>query len=104
MKGGFVLALAALLVPAHACIAASSVPDSWILEDIAKKTGTSPCFVRAALGEHLLVALQQYDASRTSRERIRQLIRRSHEALLAEQAAGRVPEAPLASCAAIQAT
>jgi hypothetical protein len=99
MKGGFGFVLAAMLFSIHADAMAASVSSQWILEDIARKTGTSPCFVRQALGENFFIAAQQYDMSRTSRERIRRLVRESRDALLAERSVGAARSSSLDSCA-----
>lgn len=98
MKGGFGFVLAAMLFSIHADAMAASVSSQWILEDIARKTGTSPCFVRQVMGENFYVAAQQYDMSRTSRERIRGLIRQRYEALRAERLAETTSPALLETC------
>lgn len=103
MKGGFGFVLAAMLFSIHADAMAASVSSQWILEDIARKTGTSPCFVRQALGENFFIAAQQYDMSRTSRERIRRLVREYRDVLLAERSAGTTPSSLLDSCNESQA-
>lgn len=102
MKAGVALVLAVAMLSMHADALAFSVSDQWIIKDIARKTGTSPCFVRQALGENFFIAAQQYDMSRTSRERIRRLIRESYDALLAKRSAETSP--PLDFCSGLQAT
>jgi len=99
MKAGFAFVLAVTMLSMHADASAFSVSDQWIIKDIAGKTGTSPCFVRQALGEDFFIAAQQYDMSRTSRGRIRRLIRESRDALLAERSVGTTPSSSLDTCA-----
>lgn len=102
MKAGVAFVLAVTMLSMHADALAFSVSDQWIIKDIARKTGTSPCFVRQALGENFFIAAQQYDMSRTSRERIRRLIRESYDASLAKRSAE--PSPPLDFCSGLQAT
>lgn len=102
MKAGAAFVLAVTMLSMHADALAFSVSDQWIIKDIARKTGTSPCFVRQALGENFFIAAQQYDMSRTSRERIRRLIRESYDALLVKRSAE--PSPPLDFCSGLQAT
>lgn len=104
MKAGFAFVLAVTMLSIHTNAAAFSVSDQWIVEDIARKTGVSPCFVRLALGENFFIAAQQYDMSRISRERIRRVVQESHDALLAERSAGTTPSSLLDSCNGPQAT
>ncbi len=99
MKGGFGFVLAAMLFSIHADAMAASVSSQWILEDIARKTGTSPCFVRQALGENFFIAAQQYDMSRTSRERIRGVILQHYDALRAEQSIDTTSQEQFKTCA-----
>ncbi len=104
MKAGVAFVFAVTMLSIHTDASAFSVSDQWIIEDIARKTDISPCFVRQALGENFFIAAQQYDMSRTSRERIRRLIRESYDALLAKRSADTTPSPPLDFCSGLQAT
>lgn len=99
MKAGAAFLLAVAMLSMHANALAFSVSDQWIIKDIARKTDTSPCFVRQALGDNFFIAAQQYDMSRTSRERIRGLVRQYYDALRAERLADKASQALLDTCA-----